>query len=94
MRAAEDLGRFILHTESATDVNHTLGQFFTEWGQRLDANCVAAYCQPDQKIAVYVNGQPHSGNPADITLLDHEEIAIVIGTPPDQIPSTADFSGA
>jgi len=84
----------IIHTESATDVENTLGQFFIEWGQRLDANCVASYCRPAENIEVYIDGELYDGNPAEIGLSDHREIAIVIGTPPAQIPATADFSAA
>jgi hypothetical protein len=82
----------ILHTESATDIENTLGQFFIEWSQRLDASCVASYCRPTENIDVYIDGQLYGGNPADIGLSNHREIAIVIGTPPAQIPATADFS--
>ena len=82
----------VLHTESATDVDNTLGQFFTEWDVKLDANCVATYCMPDTKIAVYVDGEAVHDDPRSITLSDHKEIAIVIGTPPAEVPSTGDFS--
>ena len=36
----------ILHTESATAVDNTLGQVFTEWDVKLTADCVDAYCTP------------------------------------------------
>ena len=55
---------------------------------RLDASCVDDYCTPDTPIAVYVDGQAHSGNPADIVFGDLQEIAIVIGTPPAVIPDS------
>jgi hypothetical protein len=84
----------ILHTESATEVENTLGQFFIEWGQRLDDSCVASYCEPAKKIEVYIDAELYGGNPVDIALSDHREIAIVIGTPPAEIPATADFSAA
>jgi hypothetical protein len=85
----------ILHTESPTDVDHTLGQFFIEWGVRLDADCVGGYCRPQWPIAVYVDGNKlAAGPPPSITLTDHKEIAIVIGSPPAQIPAVADFSNA
>ena len=84
----------VIHTESPTDVENTLGQFFIEWAQRLDRSCVASYCSPDEDIAVYVDGERYDGNPADIRLTDRLEIAIVIGTPPEEIPATADFSAA
>jgi hypothetical protein len=77
----------ILHTESATRKGNTLGQFFVEWDVRLDANCVATYCKPATPIAVYVNGTQFSGDPRTIPLSNLTEIAVVIGTPPAQIPS-------
>jgi hypothetical protein len=82
----------ILHTESATRKYNTLGQLFTEWGVKLDENCVDTYCKPGTDITVYVNGKPRSGDPRTIPLTNYEEIAIVIGTPPQNIPSTGDFS--
>jgi hypothetical protein len=81
----------IIHTESATPEPNTLGQFFIEWGVELSATCVGEYCGPEP-IAYYVNGEPYTGDPGAIELTDRKEIAIVIGTPPAQIPSTADFS--
>ena len=42
---------------------------------------------PDTKIAVYVDGRQFKGDPRTIVLSDRKEIAIVIGTPPAQIPS-------
>ncbi len=83
----------ILHTESSTPEPNTLGQFFTEWGVRLSGSCVEEYCSPEP-IAIYVNGTPYTQDPGAIGLTDHEEIAVVIGTPPPQIPETADFSEA
>jgi len=83
----------ILHTESASPVPNRLGQFFVEWGVRLDRRCVGGYCRPTS-IRVYVNGKPFTGDPRTIELTNHEEIAIVIGTPPKRIPKKADFSQA
>jgi hypothetical protein len=79
-----DLG--LLHTETSRPRPNTLGQFFVEWGVRLDRRCVGGYCRPDS-IAVYVNGKIFAGDPRTILLADHTEIAIVIGTPPRKIPS-------
>jgi hypothetical protein len=84
----------ILHTESASSEANTLGEFFTEWGVALDASCVATYCSPTTTIAIYVDGTLTPGDPRTIQLADRREIAIVIGTPPPVIPSTADFSNA
>jgi hypothetical protein len=83
----------ILHTESATAKPNTLGEFFTEWGVRLNASCVGPYCAP-RPIAIYVDGKRYTKDPRAIELTDHKEIAIVIGSPPAQIPKTANFSQA
>ena len=82
----------IIHTESSTVKNNTLGQLFTEWDVKLDANCVDKYCKPDIDITFYVNGKPFSGDPRTIPLSNLKEIAIVIGTPPAEIPAVGDFS--
>jgi len=84
----------ILHTEPASSVPNLLGQFFIEWGVRLTPTCVGSYCRPATLIKTYVDGQPFAGDPRTIQLTDHKEIAVVIGTPPKTIPSTADFSNA
>ena len=83
----------IIHTESATSTPNTLGEFFIEWGVALSDSCVAEFCS-SKAIAFYVNGVPYVGDPNTIELTDQKEIAVVIGTPPPKIPSTADFSNA
>jgi hypothetical protein len=84
----------IIHTESATPEPNTLGEFFVEWGVELSATCVADSCSPATPVAFYVDGEPYAGDPAAIELTDRKVIVIVIGTPPAEIPSTADFSKA
>src|SRR6476620_4457143 len=85
----------ILHTESATAVDNTLGQFFTEWQVTLTPQCVDTYCKPQTRIALYVNGRRQAfSRAAEIALTEHKEIALVIGRPPRHIPATADFSQA
>ncbi len=78
----------VIHTEAPSDARFTLGQFFVELAVPLDASCVDEFCTPDVPVEVFVDGQRHSGNPADIVLSDGQEIAIVIGTPPAEIPDT------
>jgi len=82
----------ILHTESADPQPLTLGQFFTEWGVELNETCVGDECS--KPVAVYIGGEPYEGDPRAIELTDQKVIAIVVGTPPSVIPSTADFSEA
>jgi hypothetical protein len=77
----------VLHTESATRKDNTLGQFFTEWDVPLSTTCVGTYCTPTTAIAWYVDGKKYTGDPAAIDLSNLTEIAAVIGTPPAAIPS-------
>lgn len=91
IRLCSDTG--IIHTESQDPEANTLGQFFIEWGVTLTDSCVGEYCDPTP-IAFYINGEPYTGDPRAVELTDRKEIAIVIGTPPAQIPTTADFSKA
>jgi hypothetical protein len=84
----------ILHTESPTETPNSLGQFFLEWGVRLDRSCVGGFCRPRAPIAFFVNGERYTKDPRAIGLADHREIAIVIGSPPARIPVRGDFSEA
>jgi hypothetical protein len=78
----------ILHTEAKKNQFNTLGEFFTEWNVRLDSRCVGGYCRPAAPITIYVDGAAVSGDPRAIQLEDKREIAIVIGTPPANIPAS------
>ena len=77
----------VLHTETKTPKPNSLGQFFTEWNVKLDAGCVGEFCAPESPVGFYVDGESFQGDPREIELSDMREIAIVIGTPPDEIPS-------
>jgi hypothetical protein len=81
----------ILHTESPTPTPNRLGQFFTEWGVRLNRSCVGGFCRPRAPIAVFIDGRRYTGDPRSIGLADGREIAIVIGSPPRTIPVTPGF---
>jgi hypothetical protein len=81
----------VIHTESSTSEPNHLGQLFTQWDVQLDASCVGGYCTPDASVLVYVDGELYEDDPAQIELTDHKEIAIVIGTPPAEIPTSYGF---
>jgi hypothetical protein len=83
----------VIHTESQETEPHTLGQFFVEWGVDLSETCVGEHCDPTP-IAVYIDGQRYEGDPRAIELTDMRVIVIAVGTPPQVIPSTFDFSNA
>ncbi len=81
----------IIHVESPTLRKFDLGQFFGVWGVRLTPDCVGGYCRQVTPWTVYVNGQGYTGDPAALVLKSHQEIAIVIGTPPTKIPTSYKF---
>lgn len=77
----------VLHTETKTPKPNTLGQFFIEWDVRFNSSCVGEFCDPKTSWAIYVDGVVNEGDPREIKLGDGREIAIVIGSAPDPIPS-------
>jgi hypothetical protein len=81
--------RGVIHVESPKAKDHyTLGQFVAEWGVFLNVRCIGAYCNG---LKWYVNGKLQTGNPQTYTLNSHDEIAIVVGTPPKTIPKSYQF---
>ncbi len=52
----------IIHVESPTTANYTLGQFFAIWQQPLTPDRVGP---ATGKLAVFVNGVRYAGNPAE-----------------------------
>ncbi|HYX75767.1 MAG TPA: hypothetical protein VE757_01200, partial [Gaiellaceae bacterium] len=49
----------IMHVESPTATNYSLGQFFGVWGVRLTTGCIGGYCHGVTPWTVYVNGQAY-----------------------------------
>lgn len=80
----------LIHIEAESDLRFTLEMLFTEWGVRLTDNCVGGYCQPATTIHAYVDGKAASEALPTIVLKKGEEIALVIGSPPAQIPANWD----
>lgn len=81
----------IVHIESPDQRSYTLGQFFTEWGVRLDAQCVGSYCEPSVSHALYVDGRAVSGDPSTLVFHAHDEIALVVGAAPQGVPDHYTF---
>ena len=82
-------GDGLIHVESATVRDYTLGEFVAEWGVYFDRKCLGAYCNG---VKVYVNGEQQKGAPWDIALKAHQEIAIVAGKAPKKIPKSYKFA--
>jgi hypothetical protein len=70
----------ILHIEAAQNDRFTLGQVFTEWGVAFSAGRVGAYATGDsagRTVDVYANGERYTGDPRQLDLKPHEEIAVI-----------------
>ena len=82
----------VIHIESPRVQTFTLGQFFDVWGLRFTKDALGGYTtNASSSLAVYVNGTRYTGDPRLIPLTEHEEIAVVYGTPPKTIPSSYAF---
>jgi hypothetical protein len=78
----------IVHVESPVPRTFTLGQFFCEWGVKLSATCLGRYRGP---LSWWVNGVRMHGDPAQLVLRRHQEIAIAEGRPPVTVPGSYAF---
>jgi hypothetical protein len=85
----------IMHVESATAANFSLGQFFAVWGVNLTATCIGGECASGAKqLHAWVDGKPVTGDPTRIVLADHQVIVLAFGTKaelPTPVPATYDF---
>jgi hypothetical protein len=85
----------VIHVESPTVQDFTLGQFFDIWGVEFNETRIGGYYNTGGKtLHVYVNGEQYQGDPRQIVLTDHQEIAIIYGTDsevPKGIPSSYNF---
>lgn len=82
----------IIHVESPTKRDYSLGEFFGVWGVKLTKDCVGRYCGVG-KLHWWLDGKPQTGDPGSLVLKNHEVITIAYGKPPAKIPSTFDFAG-
>jgi hypothetical protein len=83
----------VLHIEApTTGKRYVLGQLFTEWNVRLDAAHLGGLrADKGHALTAYVNGRKQAGDPANIPLTPHREIALVYGNPPPQVPASYAF---
>jgi hypothetical protein len=79
----------IIHVESPTQRTFSLGEFFGEWGVLLSKDCLGRYCGD---LHWWLDGKPQTGNPANLTLAQHQVIVIAVGKAPKNIPSTFPFA--
>jgi hypothetical protein len=85
----------IIHVESPTLEEFTLGEFFDVWGVRFGDGCVGGECAAgDRVLSVYVNGTAVAGDPRAVVLAPHQEIVVAVGTPaqlPNPVPASFQF---
>lgn len=84
----------VIHVESDVVRDFTLGQFFDVWGVRFSRDCLGGYCAKGaDTLRLFVNGKTVSGDPRNLVLREHQEIALVYGPPSAKvaIPSSYRF---
>jgi hypothetical protein len=83
----------VIHVEAKTKGDtYTLGQVFKQWGVTLSAGQIGALKTDGGKtLTAHVDGKPVSGNPADIVIKAHEEIALVYGKPDPAFTPSATY---
>ncbi|WP_345763159.1 hypothetical protein [Diaminobutyricibacter sp. McL0608] len=83
----------IVHVESPVKTTFTLGQVFTEWNVALAAGRIGSYSSASgDTVTTFVDGKPITGDPAAITLADHEDIDIVVTKSGETATAPAAFS--
>src|SRR5579864_8717411 len=75
----------VIHIESPQERGFTLGQFFDIW------QSTSTGLPPNGEPIIYVNGQAVTTTLKDTPLNAHDEIALVYGNPPTNIPAFYQF---
>ncbi len=85
----------IIHVESPTQAQFSLGQFFAIWGVPLSATCIGSLCEKGAKqVRAFVDGKAVDADPTRIVLESHQQIVLAYGTEaqlPDPLPASYDF---
>lgn len=68
----------VIHVESPTEKQYTLGAFFDIWRQPLGPSRVGP---ADGPVTAYVDGKAYHGDPRGIVLREHADIQLDVGSP-------------
>jgi len=79
----------IVHVESPTEQQFTLGQFFAVWAVPLSATQIGSL--KGERVRTWVDGKPVNADPTRIILAAHQEIVLAYGAAPKTVPSKYDF---
>jgi hypothetical protein len=83
----------VIHIESPTQAQFSLGQFFSEWQVSLSGDHIGGLTtDATHQLRAYVNGRPVDGDPAAIVLHAHDEIAVVYGTAAQQVNAPSSYA--
>jgi hypothetical protein len=83
----------VIHIESPTKEQYTLGQVFAVWGVRFTPSRLGGYRTTSSRpIRFYVDGKPYENDPTRLVLSAHQEIAVVVGKAPSRIPASYRFA--
>ena len=83
----------VIHIESPTKEQFTLGQFFAIWGVRFTPRTLGGYhASASRPVRFYLDGRRLDGDPTRLVLAPHQEVAVVVGKAPARIPASYRFS--
>ena len=86
----------LVHIEAGTNGQpFTLGQLFTEWNVRLTPTQIGGLTATEgNTLTLYVNGKQVPGDPAQLRLASHQQVALVYGPAGQKVdvPATYDFA--
>jgi hypothetical protein len=81
----------IIHVESPENRTFSLGQFFDIWGKKFNNSQIFDFTvdkSQNKSLAVFINGTAVTDMQyRNIPLFNHEDITIVYGTPPSELPA-------
>jgi hypothetical protein len=81
----------VIHVESGTQRNYSLGQLFGEWGIRLDTNHIGTV---RGNMFWWINGSAQHGNPARALLRNHQVIVLALGKKPPAIRKSFNWAAS
>lgn len=84
----------VIHIESPEQKTFTLGQFIQVWDNTPGiGSTFEGITHGDKNIRVFVNGNEVKGNFSEVVLSAHDEIVLVSGDVPQNVPASYDFGG-
>jgi hypothetical protein len=83
----------VVHIESPTQKDYSLGNFFDEWSQRFSTLGYPPELDFTSGWQIWINGKPYSGNFRNIPLTAHELITMAYNSPNVKPDTTYAWNG-